>query len=66
MAGGGIRRLQKQDAKNAPRVQKNVDILQQNVVAAAAIVILIKISQPLLEPLTINLFVVNINIIYNK
>jgi hypothetical protein len=43
---GGIRRLQKQDAKNAPRVQKNVDILQQNVAAAAAatIVILVKIS----------------------
>jgi hypothetical protein len=37
--------LQKQDAKNAPRVQKNVDILQQNVAAAAAaIVILVKIS----------------------
>lgn len=64
---GGTRRLQKQDAKNAPRVQKNVDILEQNVAAAtAAIVILIKISQPLLEPLTINLFVININIIYNK
>ena len=35
---GGIRKLQKQDAKNAPRVQKNVDIhiikLQQNVAAA--------------------------------
>ena len=42
---GGIRRLQKQNARNAPRVQKNVDILQQNVVAAAAeIVILVKIS----------------------
>jgi hypothetical protein len=38
--GGGwsIRKLQKQDAKNAPRVQKNVDIhiikIQQNVAAA--------------------------------
>ena len=44
--GGSIRKLQKQDAKNAPRVQKNVEILQQNVAAAAAatIVILVKIS----------------------
>jgi hypothetical protein len=43
---GGIRKLQKQNARNAPRVQKNVDILQQNVAAAAAaaIVILVKIS----------------------
>jgi hypothetical protein len=31
---GGTRKLQKQDAKNAPRVQKNVDILHQNVAAA--------------------------------
>jgi hypothetical protein len=42
--GGNIRKLQKQDARNAPRVQKNVEILQQNVAAAAAatIVVLVK------------------------
>ena len=41
--GGSIRKLQKQDARNAPRVQKNVEILQQNVAAAAAtIVVLVK------------------------
>lgn len=65
--GGDIRKIQKQDAKNAPRVQKNVDILQQNVAAAIVNAILIKIGQPLLEPLTpltINLFVIKINKYY--